>query len=50
MKDLEDLETWNFHIDRIMSKCEKVINILRSLAGSDWGAERVYDLSSYDKI
>ena len=37
---MDERLTWNHHIDKVLSKCEKVINILRSLAGSDWGAER----------
>lgn len=31
---------WKTHIDKIICKCERVNNIPRSLAGSDWGAER----------
>lgn len=31
---------WKCHRGKVVSKCEKVINILRSLSGSDWGAER----------
>lgn len=27
-------------VEKVVCKCEKVINILQSLAGSDWGAER----------
>ena len=32
--------TWAVHIDKTVEKCEKIINILRSLAGCDWGADR----------
>lgn len=31
---------WKAHIDKIVCKCKKGNNILCSLAGSDWGAER----------
>lgn len=37
---MDERLTWNHHISKVISKCEKVINILRSLSGSDWGAER----------
>ena len=37
---LDERLTWNHHIGKISVKCEKVINILRSLSGSGWGAER----------
>lgn len=46
--------TWSVHLARIVEKCEKVLNVMRSLAGCDWGAERERDLalnlSSNDKI
>ena len=32
--------TWKVHIDKSICKSEKVINIMRSLSESDWGAER----------
>ena len=30
--------TFKKHVDSIVSKCEKVINVMRSLSGSLWGA------------
>lgn len=30
--------TWGKHIDSTVGKCEKVINVMRSLSGSTWGA------------
>lgn len=37
---MDERVTWNCHINKVASNCEKVMNILRSLAGSGWGAER----------
>ena len=37
---MDERLTWKTHIEKVQCKCEKVNNILRSLAGSDWGAER----------
>ena len=37
---MDERLTWKSHIEKIVFKCEKVINILRCLAGSDWGADR----------
>uniref|UniRef100_A0A3B5QAR3 Reverse transcriptase domain-containing protein n=1 Tax=Xiphophorus maculatus TaxID=8083 RepID=A0A3B5QAR3_XIPMA len=31
---------WNIHIQKVVDKCKKILNILRCLAGSDWGADR----------
>lgn len=32
--------TWRVHIDSVVSKCKKVINVMRCLAGTEWGADR----------
>lgn len=32
--------TWRVHIDKTIGKCEKVLNVMRSIAGCDWGAGR----------
>uniref|UniRef100_A0A1A8L2C0 Reverse transcriptase domain-containing protein n=1 Tax=Nothobranchius pienaari TaxID=704102 RepID=A0A1A8L2C0_9TELE len=32
--------TWGVHIQSIMDKCKKVLNIMRCLVGSEWGADR----------
>ncbi|XP_037531828.1 uncharacterized protein LOC119409038 [Nematolebias whitei] len=31
---------WNIHIQKIVDKCKRKLNILRCLVGNDWGAER----------
>lgn len=36
----EERMTWAVHVKNILLKCDKVLNIMRSLAGCDWGAER----------
>lgn len=38
---MDEKLTWGIHIEKIIARCEKINNILRSLAGSDWGAERL---------
>ena len=47
---LDERLTWKIHIGKIQSKCEKVINVLRSLAGSEWGAERGTMLMIYQAM
>ena len=37
---IDEKLTWKTHIDSLVSRCEKVINVMRSLSGSSWGAER----------
>uniref|UniRef100_A0A8C2HUK7 Uncharacterized protein n=1 Tax=Cyprinus carpio TaxID=7962 RepID=A0A8C2HUK7_CYPCA len=32
--------TWAMHIQKILDKCKKVLNIMRCLVGSEWGADR----------
>lgn len=29
--------TWRAHIEKVVNKCDKVINMMRCLAGSNWG-------------
>ena len=36
----EERMTWAVHISKTIERCEKVINVLRSLAGCEWGADR----------
>lgn len=36
---LDRVLTWKCHIDNILNKCEKYINILRAVASSKWGAD-----------
>ena len=39
--------TWKKHIDSIITKCEKVVNVMRSLSGSTWGAGQETQLMIY---
>lgn len=32
--------TWAIHIQKVVDKCKKVLNVMRCLAGSEWGADR----------
>ena len=32
--------TWRNHIDSVAEKCKKVLNVMRCIAGQDWGASR----------
>ncbi len=32
--------TWKVHIDSVVNKCKKVLNVMRCLVGSEWGADR----------
>lgn len=34
--------TWNVHLDKVNTKCKKVINILCFMAGQEWGASRAH--------
>ena len=36
----DEIITWNVHIQKINEKCKKVLNVMRCLVGSEWGAER----------
>lgn len=31
---------WTVHIQKVIDKCKKVINVMRCLVGSEWGSER----------
>ena len=31
---------WSDHIDKVVGKCKKVLNVMRCLRGVDWGANR----------
>ncbi len=33
--------TWVVHIQNIVNKCKKIINTMRCLVGSEWGADRM---------
>ncbi|XP_039473360.1 uncharacterized protein LOC120441907 [Oreochromis aureus] len=32
--------TWGAHVQELVDKCKKVLNILRCLVGKDWGADK----------
>lgn len=32
--------TWNEHIKKVHAKCKKILNVMRCLRGSEWGASR----------
>lgn len=32
--------TWNEHIHKANTKCKKILNVPRCLAGSEWGTSR----------
>ena len=36
----EERMTWAVHVSKILLKCEKVLNVIKSLAGCEWGADR----------
>ena len=42
--------TWNIHIQKVVDKCKKVINIMRCLVGKEWGADRVALKGIYDGL
>lgn len=42
--------TWRQHIVKMSDKCKKGLNVLKCLAGSDWGADRSSMLSIYDAL
>lgn len=42
--------TWKHHIMKIIDKCKKGLNVLKCLAGSDWGADRSSLLYIYDAL
>ncbi|XDV52299.1 hypothetical protein PO909_021042 [Leuciscus waleckii] len=43
----DDKLTWNEHIRRINTKCKKIINVMRCLTGSEWGASRAASKNVY---
>lgn len=42
--------TWKIHIDKVEDKCKKVLNIMRCLAGTMWGADKVPLRSIYTTL
>lgn len=39
--------TWKAHLDKMKSKCENKLNILRSLSGQTWAASRASLTNAY---
>jgi len=39
--------TWTHHIDELLTKCKKVLSILKCLAGTDWGGQPKQMLQLY---
>lgn len=37
---LDERVTWSIHIDKVVDKCKKVLNVMRCLAGTKWGADK----------
>ncbi len=37
---LDQKGTWKVHMEKVESKCKKVINLMRALVGKDWGANK----------
>jgi len=31
--------TWREHVSKIIDKCKRVMNLMRCLAGTEWGAD-----------
>ncbi len=32
--------TWKIHLEKMVNKCKKIVNILRCLSGQAWGASK----------
>ena len=43
----DNKNTWNSHIDKIVDKCKSRINLLRSVSGHQWGANKKTLLMMY---
>ncbi len=37
---LDQKGTWKVHMEKVESKCKKVINLMRALVGKVWGANK----------
>ncbi|KAI2646647.1 RNA-directed DNA polymerase from mobile element jockey [Labeo rohita] len=37
---LDSKLSWKEHIDKIVNKCKRVLNIMKCMAGQEWGADR----------
>ena len=39
--------TWKVHLEKMINKCKKIVNILRCLSGQTWGPSRASLLNIY---
>ncbi|XP_013884271.1 uncharacterized protein LOC106532689 [Austrofundulus limnaeus] len=37
---MDEKLTWSTHIQKVVDKCKRVLNVMRCLVGREWGAER----------
>lgn len=37
----EERITWAVHTEKVIDKCKKILNVMRCLVGSEWGADRM---------
>ena len=42
--------TWKRHVEHIEMKCRKVLNLMRAVAGYDWGSDRQTLLNMYQAL
>ncbi|XDV19448.1 hypothetical protein PO909_024918 [Leuciscus waleckii] len=47
---LDGRYTWNKHIEEIDKKCRRVLNVMRAIAGKEWGAERDSMITIYQAL
>ena len=47
---LDSKLNWGSHIDDVVNKCEKVLNLMRLLSGTKWGAESKPLLQIYQAL
>ena len=44
---LDSKYTWKMHINQVETKCKKVLNLLRAVAGCNWGADKQAFIDMY---
>jgi len=47
---LDGRYTWKKHIEEIDKKCRRILNVMRAIAGKEWGAERDSMLTIYQAL
>lgn len=47
---LDGRYTWKKHIEEIDKKCRRVLNVMRAIAGKEWGAERDSMITIYQAL